>query len=332
MVVSGRISSNSSKSGLAGSLGVRTVNTSDEPMEGVEIEVKKNGVTIATVTSSKKGKYSFQIPVSTSDAANDYTVSFSKEGTVPKTLIINAYLSKEEFALHQFVRYDFDMPVTMIVTTMKDVVLEKASGKIKWDDKKEHKFTFDQVYAKIVQKDEMKLAANADQYFKDLAKKKKKEEEALAKKQAAEDAKLKSELEARQKEQEEQKKLAEQKAKDDADRILQQNMEAMKQEIRKKRIADSLAEIEKQKAMEAANAKIEIKKIVKPIPTEDQDKIVFDAAGAYSLNVAMKSQKVYKEKMNKEKAKNLSAKYETNNTLTSLLDMVDEDDKKMKKQ
>jgi hypothetical protein len=33
-----------------------------------------------------------------------------------------------------------------------------------------------------------------------------------------------------------------------------------------------------------------------------------------------------------EKASNLSAKYETNNVLTSLLDVVDENDKKSKRQ
>ncbi len=321
MVVKGRTVSNSNKSGLAGNLGVRTVDVNEEPMEGVDIEVKKNGVTVTKVISGKKGKYSFQIPVSTTDPTNDYTVYVSKEGTVPKILSINAYLSEEEFAQYHFAQYNFDIDVTMIQTNVKDIVLEKASGKIKWDDKKEHKFTLDQTYAKIVQKDEQKIAENPEQYFKDLAKKK-----------AADEAKLKGDELSKLKAEEDAKKLANQKEKDEATRILQQNLEAMKQDIRRKRIADSLAEIEKQKAMEAANAKIEVEKIVEQNLVENQDKIVFDGSGAYSLNIALKSQKVYKEKLNKEKAKNISAKYETNNTLTSLLDMVDEHDKKMKKQ
>ena len=100
MVVSGRTSSNGGKSALAGNLGVRTANVSDEPVEGVDFEVKKDGVTITKVTSGKKGKYSFQIPVSTSDSKNDYMVYISKEGMVPKVLAINAYLSKEEFSKH----------------------------------------------------------------------------------------------------------------------------------------------------------------------------------------------------------------------------------------
>jgi len=331
MVVSGRTST-TGKSALAGNLGVRTVNTSDEPLEGVEIEVKKNGVTITKITSGKKGKYSFQIPVSTTDSKNDYTVYISKEGMVPKILNINAYVSKEEFAQNSFVRYDFDLDIPMVQTTVKDIVLEKASGKIKWDEVKEHKFTWDQTYAKIVQKEEQKMNANPDQYFKNLAKKKKKEEEDLAKKKTAEEAKLKADLEAKKKADEDVKKLAEQKAKEDAERILNANMDALKKEMKKKRIADSLAEIENRKTLEASSAKLEIKKFVKSVPEENNIQSIYDASGAYSINIAKKSLSAAKEKRNKEKVKNLSMKYETNNVLTSLLDMVDEHDKKMKKQ
>lgn len=331
LVVSGRTSTNG-KSALAGNLGVRTANVSEDPVEGVDLEVKKDGVTITKVTSAKKGKYSFQIPVSTSDSKNDYTISISKDGYVPKILSINAYLSKEEFAKHSFVRYDFDLPITMLPTTVKDIVMEKAFGKIKWDDVKEHIFSFDQTYAKIVQKDEQKMNANPDLYFKNLEKKKKKEEEELAKKKAAADAKLKSDEEAKLKADEEAKKLAAQKAKEEEDRILQQNLEAMKKEMERKRKEDSLEALAKKKALEGQNVKVDIQNIVKPVSSDDDSKNIYDASGAYSINIARKSLSAMKAKMNKEKAQNLSYKYETNNTLTSLLDMVDENDKKIKKQ
>src|ERR1035437_3797512 len=94
MVINGRISTTGGKSALAGSMGVKTNKVSEDPVEGVDIEVKKNGVTIAKVTTSKKGKYSFQIPVSTTDSKNEYTVYISKEGMVPKMVNINAYLSQ----------------------------------------------------------------------------------------------------------------------------------------------------------------------------------------------------------------------------------------------
>jgi len=293
-----------------------------QSIEGVDFEVKKNGNTITKATSGKNGKYSLQLEISTTNPNNDYTIYISKPGTIPKILNINAYVSKEEFARNPFPRYDHDLDITMIGTTAKDIVIEKASGKIKWNDK-EDIFDFDQTYAKIIQKEEQKMQTNPDQYLKDLEKKKKKDDEAEAKKKALEDAKLKAEAEA--------KRLAEQKAKEEADKIIQQNLEAMKLEMKRKRIADSLADLEKKKAIEAANAKMEIKKIVKPVSSDDSDS-EYNGTDTYSINIAKKSLSAAKARMNKEKADNLSAKYETNNTLTSLLNMVDEDDKKQKSQ
>ncbi len=82
----------------------------------------------------------------------------------------------------------------------------------------------------------------------------------------------------------------------------------------------------------AKTTTVEITKLEKPISPENVDQNAFDGTDAYSINSAMKVQKVYKEKMNREKAQNLFAKYETSNVLTSLLDVVDEEDKKLKKQ
>lgn len=333
LVINGRTTTNSAKSSLAGNIGVRTVKTSEEPLEGVEFEVKKNGSTIAKVTSNKKGKYSFQIPVSTTDSKNDYTVYISMEGMVPKMVSINAYLAKEEFAKHSSAKYNFEYDLLMIKTTVKDIVPDKPSAKIKWDDVKEHKFTFDEAYAKIVQKEEQKMTASPDQYYKNLAKKKKKEEETLAKNKTAAEAKLKAEEEAKKKADEEAKKLAEQKAKEEADRIQRGKAEALKKEMLKKHIADSLSEVERKKALEAANMKPEIKKIVLPVAeNENESKNTYDASETYSINMARKSISVEKEKRNKEKGKNLTMKYESLNILTSLLNVVDECDKKTKRQ
>lgn len=333
MIVSGRTTISSANSTLGGSLGVRSVKTSDEPMEGVTVEVKKNGVTVTSMVTSKKGKYSFQIPVSTTDPKNDYEVYFTKDGMVPRMIIINAYLSKNEFASHSFTKYNLDdQDINMLKTTVKDIVVEKAFAKISWDFVKQHKFDLDQAYAKAVRADEQKLAANPDAYFKNKAKKKKKEEENLAKNKAAADAKLKAEEEAKKLAEEEAKKLAALKAKEEADRIVKANLEAMKNELKKKRIADSLAEVERRKALEVSSANLEIKKIVRPVDDgEDTDKQEFDAAEAYSINISRKSLNTEKEKRNKERSKNISAKYETINVLTSLLNEVDESDKKTKK-
>jgi hypothetical protein len=292
------------------------------------MELKKNGVVISKVTSGKNGKYYIQMNVSTTNPQSDYTLNITQEGTIPKLLSINTYISPEELNLSKYARYDFDLEIVMMETNVKDIVLEKPSGKIHWDAA-QHGFAFDQSYAKIAQKEQDKM--KDENYLRELAAKKKQEEDEAAKKKADEEAKLKAEADAKAKADEEARKLAEQKQKEDADKILQQNMEAMKQEMARKRIADSLAEVQKKKELEASNAKIEIQKFVKPVSPEDVDQNAFDGTGAYSINIAKKALKANQERMNKEKARNLSAKYETNNTLTSLLNVVDETDKKMKR-
>ena len=101
----------------------------------------------------------------------------------------------------------------------------------------------------------------------------------------------------------------------------------MKLEIRRKHVQDSLDSLA---SASAGKATLEIKKFAKPISGDDVDQNAFDGTSAYSINIAMKSLKMAQEKMNKKKAENLSAKYETNNTLTSLLNMIDEDEKNQK--
>jgi len=327
LVIKGQTLTAEGKSSLAGSIGARSVKTNDEGVEGVNIEVKKGGATILKTTSGKKGKYSFQIPISTSDPMNDYVVYISKDGFVPKMISINAYLSKNEFANYSSAKYDFEWDWNLLKTTITDIELDKPSAKISWDFLKEHKFSFDMAYYnKHVLKEDQKMIPNPDAYFKNLGKKKKKAEETLSKNKAAADAKVKADEEAK-------KLAADLKAKEEADRIEREKIEALKKEALKKHIADSLAEAERKKAMEASSAKMEIKKIVKPI-TEDYDagKNTFDASETYSINIAKKSLSAEKEKRNKERGKNITAKYETTNTLTSLLNMIDEYDKKLKKQ
>lgn len=313
------------KSGSLFILRGNTILLSGKYVEGVDLELKKDGKTISKTTSGKNGKYYIQMEASTTNAKNEYILNISKEGTVPKSLSINTYVPPDEFKMNSFVRYDFDLEIKMNETNVKDIVLERPSGKIKWESA-QHKYEFDQVYAKIVQKDEEKL--KDENYLRELAAKKKKEEDELAKKKADEDAKLKADADAKLKAEQEAKKLAEQKSKEEAERILQQNLEAMKQEIKKKRMQDSLDSL----ALLAGKTKIEIQKFAKPVSPEDVDQNAFDGTDAFNINIAKKALHANKEKLNKEKAKNLSAKYETSNTLTSLLNMVDEHDKRMKKQ
>lgn len=332
LIIKGQTETNSGKSSLAANLGARTAKVNADPVEGVNIEVKKDGVTIIKIASGKKGKYSFQLPVSTTDPQNEYVIYFFKDGWVPKRIDINAYLSQNEFANYPFTKYDFEMDISLLKTTIKDIVLEKPNAKIAWDPVKEHKFTFDASYAKIAQKEEQKMAANPDMYFKNLEKKKKKTEEALAKKAAEEEKKRIAEEEAKRKADEEAKRLAALKAKEEAERLAREKAELEKLELAKKRMADSLAEIERKKSIDAANTKIDVKKIVKPVDEISDTKNFYNVGETYSINIAKKALSLEKEKRSRERGRNLTMKYETSNVLTSLLNVVDENDKKAKQQ
>lgn len=293
---------------------------SGKGLEGVDMELKKDGKTISKIVSGKNGKYYMQMDISGTNAKSEYMLYITKEGTAPKVLSINTYIPQKEI---RGARYDYALEVFMLETTVKDIVIEKASGNIHWDSPSSS-FKFDQVYAKVTQKE---IDENEKKRREEEIAKKKAEEEARLKAEA--DARAKADADARARADAETKRLADQKAKDEADRIVKENLEAMKQTMMKKRMQDSLDSLA---ALTTSKTKIEINKMSRPVSPDDVDQNAFDGTGAYSINIAKKILKARQERANKEKAKNLSAKYETNNTLTSLLDMVDEHDKKMKKQ
>ena len=336
LVIKGQTLACSRKGGLGLNAGVKSVDYKEEPLEGVEIEVKKNGTTIAQATSGKKGKYSFEIPVSTTDAKNDYVVYISKSGMGPRMVSINSFLPKEEYKKYTLPSYECELNVLLYFTTVTDISLEKFTEKIKWDNAKEHKFMVDAAYARGVLGDDQKIKANPDLFYTSLVKKKKKTEEALAKKNAAADAaKQKADALAKQKADEEAQRLAAIKAKEEADRIQREKDELARQELLKKHIADSLAVVAaaKKKTEGTSTASVEVAEIVTPSRDDkEESKDRYDAADTYSIHIARRTLSMAKERRSREKGKNLSAKYETFNILTSLLDMVDEIDKKNKQQ
>lgn len=289
--------------------------SSGKPAEGVELVLKKNGQTVTKIVTTKNGKYYLEMNISILNKNNEYLLYITKPGTVPKSISINTFISADEFASNTFPRYLFDLEIKITETQAKDIIIEKPSGRLIWDAS-QHAFAFDQTFAKIKEDDTEKLLAEKKRREEEEAKKRAEEE---ARKKAEEDAKLKADAEARL--------LADRRSKEDADRALQKNLEAMKLEIQRKRTQDSLDSL----AIAArGNAVVEIKRFSRPVSPEDVDQNAFDGTGAFSINIAKRSLKAFQQKMNKEKADNLSAKYETNNTLTSLLNMVDEFEKNKK--
>jgi len=332
--IKGKTSELVRKKGLGLNVGVSSVDMKEDPMEGISILVKKNGKTILNISSEKKGAYSFQVPVSILDAKNSFTAYFTKSGMAPKEVEINAFIPTDEFMKYKLAKYEFELDIALLYTTVTDIELDKPSIIIKWDKTKEHKFVIDPSHAGRMRGEEQKMVANTDLYFTTLAKKMKRKDDAQAKKDAAAEAKLKAEEEAKKKDTEAANKLASAKAKEEADKLLRAQEEGRLAELAKKRAADSLANIALRKKTESnvdANASIEIKTKVKTIKPEVFDnKDSYNAAETFSINIARKSINLDREKRGKEKGKNLSTKYETFNILTSLLDVVDEDDKKNK--
>jgi hypothetical protein len=283
---------------------------SGKAAERVDLELKKNGKTISKIFSAKNGKYSLEMEISILDRNSEYVLYISQVGTVPKSISINTYISPEEYSSNTFPNYIFDLEIKMIEKTGNDIIIEGPSGKIIWDNS-QHAFTFDQSYAKIIRKKE----DNPEKYLAD--KNRKQELEAARKKD--EEARLKAEAEAAF--------LTEQKLKRDAEKDFETNAEAMKKNLIKKKYRDS---IDSARGVNNSKINLALKNPVKEIFSDAVDQNAFDGTGMYSINIAKRSIKEIQEKMNKEKATNLSAKYETNNTLTSLLNMIDEDEKNNK--
>ncbi|MEK6615164.1 MAG: hypothetical protein AABZ32_03485, partial [Bacteroidota bacterium] len=66
--------------------------SSGKYVEGVDMELKKNGQTVTKIKSGKNGIYSIQMEVSTTNKNNEYLLYITKDGTVPKTLSIRVPL------------------------------------------------------------------------------------------------------------------------------------------------------------------------------------------------------------------------------------------------
>jgi hypothetical protein len=288
----------------------------EKPVENVSLELLKDGVVQKKMATSKNGKYSFVMEQDTINQKNEYVIHVFKEGTVPKTLIVNTYIPKEEYDGY---KYEYVLEITLVPTTLNDIVLQRPSGKIKWDVK-ENNFGIDQVYAKIIQKEEEQLKKDPDKYLKDLSLKIKKEDA---------EKKIKEEDEARKKLEEQMRKnredaemLMKNKPKqEEAEVALKEKISAMKDEL--KEISKATDTIKKKPVLKETQV-VAKKDIVKSRSTE------YDPSGDYQIKRARIELEKKKQKDEKKKNANLASKYETNNVMSSLLDAVDEHDKRLK--
>ena len=289
----------------------------DKPAENVSLELMKDGQSLKKIMTTKNGKYSFTMDQDTENPKNEYTLHVVKEGTVPKTIIINTYIPKEEYDDES---YEYVLEISLLPTKINDVVLQRPSGKIKWNASDKN-FGIDLIYAKVIQKEEDKLKRDPDKYLKDLAAKMKKEEDAKKKKAADEEAKKKADEEARKaaelarKNLEEEEALARLREKEKAELELKEKLAAMKTQM-------------KQLAKVNDSTKVEIP--VAPALAVENNTQIYDQAVQYELKKAGVELQKRKQLQEKKKTANLATKYETSNAMSSLLDAIDEHDKRMK--
>jgi hypothetical protein len=285
----------------------------EKPVENVSIEILRNGQFLRKMLTTKNGKYSFSMNQDTLNQKNEYTIHITKDGTVPKTIIVNTFIPAEQY---DEIPYEYNLEITLLTTTINEVIIQRPSAKIKWiniDDG----FGIDKVYAKIVQKEEEKLKEDPDKYLKELAQKNKQEEEERLKKQAEEEQKKADEL-ARKTAEEEKK--TEQKSTEEVEERLKENVIAITTEIKK------LAKQESDSA-EVTNVPEKAIEVKKPVSGKEE---VYDNSKEYELKKARIQLIKAKEAAEKKKRANLSKKYETQNVMSSLLDAVDEHNKKIK--
>jgi hypothetical protein len=279
-----------------------------KPAENVSLELSKDGQLIKKIVTTKNGKYSFAMNQDTMNTKNEFIIHVIKEGTVPKALIINTYIPKEEYDDNT---YEYVLEITLIPTTLNDIVIQRPSAKIKWNET-ENGFGIDQVYAKIIQKDEERLKTDPDKYLKELAEKQKKEKEEEAKKKM-ENVTLKvvPKVDSIIKEKEDKA----------PEIVIKKNWNAIKTELKTLPKADTILEKnDKQDTPVQA---------VAPVINAKQD--VYDESKNYELKKDRVALQRAKEKTERKKNANLATKYETSNVMSSLLDAVDEHDKKLKK-
>ena len=260
------------------------------------------------MTTTHNGRYTLRMSVDDSDKTCEYILSITRDGVVPKTLSINTYVPRSDFQANPFSTYDFDLEIELIPTTVSDVVIEFPFGKIRWYTD-QGAFALDQVYAKMVKKEETKLKEDPDKYLKELAEKRSKEE---ADKRAEEDSRVKRE--------------AEQAPKQKVEEVAAHDQPPVSTPPPPVIPSNPVPEVEvKNPAVTPVKV---VNKIVETPGSRDASLERFrqmtDPAQIAQVAEARKKATTEQIKAEKKKSANLSSKYESNNPMTSLLDAADE--------
>ncbi len=124
-----------------------------KPIDGVALELSKDGKQISKLITRKNGMYSFQMDKSTSSNESDYVINVVKEGTVTGVLRINTYsIAKDGF---DNVPYIYNLDIELILPASSGDKTKHDFGKIKLNSDR-GVFDFDKDYVATVEKEKVK--------------------------------------------------------------------------------------------------------------------------------------------------------------------------------
>lgn len=136
-----------------------TVKLKNKPIDGVSLQLSKDGKQLSQLLTRKNGMYSFQMNKSNTDKEMEYILDITKEGTVKGVLRINTFSANEEF---NYVPSVFHLEINLILPTASDSAIIHDFGKIKWDSEL-GAFGFDKEYVSTIEKNKFPVKTDSSQ-------------------------------------------------------------------------------------------------------------------------------------------------------------------------
>lgn len=321
------------------------------PVSGAMLTLTKDGKTIAKMFTPKNGLYYFQMNRSMTDPQSEYILSIVKDGAASGVMRINTYTPEEKYTA---VPYMFNLDIALTPPVNAGVVSKKDFGRIKWLTEK-NVFDFDKGYIPVIEKDTK--AADSIKYAEkikeeaDLKRQSDSIAEAWAVESEAEAVKKKAAKAAAEKAAEELKNKNNTKltntgtAKVSKTKNTANTAEPGKTENNKfteefaktdtPNSSENAKNLQNNKTDPAGNPKkdlffltgVPMEQFKKNLPageTDSKNSEGYNAEDEYITNSERNRLLAAKQRYERKKAENFAKKQETNNTLTSLIDAVEE--------
>lgn len=145
---------------------------SGKPIEGVNFELKKEGVTISTQQTKRNGKFEFEIPISTANEKNEYVINVSKKGFLTKKISVNTFIPLQEISENHLTKFICIIEeLAMIEFNENEIVLVNPSARFRWETNLKE-FTYDVEFAKTAKKEEQMLLESPEKYSEYIESKK----------------------------------------------------------------------------------------------------------------------------------------------------------------